>query len=409
MNKLGLVLVGISFSSSVGLCLTPEFVKTVHAVRLHEPVCVDGVLSESVWQQPGMTAFFQQEPNQGMPATESTEVWVAYDDEAIYIAARLKDSHPDSIIARLSRRDNDIGADQFGVAIDPSHSKRDGFYFIITAGGTLLDGICYNDDWTDDSWDGVWEAKRQITADGWTLEMRIPFSQLRLEKQEKYVLGIDFKRTVGRKKEQSLLAYTPRSQSGFVSRFPDLTGIENIDPPSRFELLPYVNEKAEYSYPAAGDPLNSPSRYTTNVGADFKVGLGYNLMLEGSVNPDFGQVEVDPAVVNLSDVETIYSEKRPFFLEGINIFSFGQGGVSSFWGFQLVLTESFLQPADRTCPGTGFFQFIFRLFGYSTGNAYFGSGKIDRKNFRRMEYWRYRSSNKAGICGSGDRFHSMER
>ncbi len=379
MNQLGSVLVGICISSSVGLCLTPEFVKTVHAVRLHEQVCVDGVLSESVWQQPGMTEFFQQEPNQGMPASESTEVWVAYDDEAIYIAARLKDSRPDSIIARLSRRDNDIGADQFGVAIDPSRSKRDGFFFIITAGGTLLDGICYNDDWTDNSWDGVWEAKRQITADGWTLEMRIPFSQLRLEKQDHYVLGIDFQRTIGRKKEQSFLAYTPRSQSGFVSRFPELTGIENIDPPSRIEVLPYINEKAEYLTPAAGDPLNSPSKYTTNVGADFKVGLGHNLMLEGSVNPDFGQVEVDPAVVNLSDVETIYSEKRPFFLEGINIFSYGQGGVSSFWGFNWSSPSLFYSRRIGRAPERDIADMTYNYADIPLATHIIGAGKLTGK------------------------------
>jgi hypothetical protein len=379
MHKLALVLIGVCIGSSVSLCLSPEFIKTVHAVRLHEPIHLDGVLSESVWQQHGTTAFFQQEPNQGQPVSEPTEVWVAYDDEAVYIAARLQDSHPDSIIDRLSRRDNDIGADDFTVGIDPYHDKRNGFYFTITAGGTLLDGICYNDDWTDNSWDGVWDAKRQITADGWTVEMRIPFSQLHLEKGDRYVLGIDFKRTIARKKEQALLAYTPRNESGSVSRFPDLEGIENIAPPSRLEILPYVNERAEYSHPSAGDPFNNGSKYSTNVGADFKLGLGHNVMFEGSVNPDFGQVEVDPAVVNLSDVETIYSEKRPFFLEGTNIFSYGQGGVNNFWNFNWSAPSLFYTRRIGRAPQRDLSGFSYDYSDIPAAAHILGAGKLTGK------------------------------
>ncbi|HVN48508.1 MAG TPA: DUF5916 domain-containing protein [Bacteroidota bacterium] len=327
------IVVGMMVTGNMLWGQTPKLVTSVTAVRTTEPIHIDGVLSESIWQRPGVTQFFQQDPHQGKAVSESTEVWVAYDDKALYIAARMKDSHPDSIIARLSRRDNDVGADFFGVAIDSYHDKRNGFYFVLTAGGTQIDGIEYNDDWSDATWDGVWEAKRTITSEGWNVEMRIPFSQLRFKPSDQYVWGIDFERYIGRKKEGAYLAYTPRDQSGFVSRFPELLGVEHITPPARIEILPYVNERAEYSNPAAADPFNNGSKYTTNVGADIKYGLGSNMILEGSVNPDFGQVEVDPAVVNLSDVETYYSEKRPFFLEGMNIFSFGQGGVNSFWGF----------------------------------------------------------------------------
>ncbi len=327
------VFVGMMFVWNLLLGQTPKLVTSVTAVRTTESIHIDGILSETVWQRPGTTGFFQQDPNQGKAVTESTEVWVAYDDNALYIAARMKDSHPDSIIARLSRRDNDIGADFFGVAIDSYHDKRNGFYFVLTAGGTQIDGIEYNDDWSDATWDGVWEAKRTITSEGWCVEMRIPFSQLRFKPSDHYVWGIDFERYIGRKKESAYLTYTPRNQSGFVSRFPELLGIEHITPPARIEVLPYINERAEYSNPAAGDPFNNGSKYSTNVGGDLKYGLGNNMILEGTINPDFGQVEVDPAVVNLSDVETYYNEKRPFFLEGMNIFSFGQGGVNSFWGF----------------------------------------------------------------------------
>ncbi len=137
----------------------PDFVKQISAVRTKEPIKIDGVLSESVWQRAGTTAFFQQNPDQGKPATELTEVWVAYDDEALYIAAHMHDAHPDSIITRLARRDNDASSDEFAVGIDSYHDKRNGFYFIVSAAGALRDGILYNDDWSDGSWDGVWEAK----------------------------------------------------------------------------------------------------------------------------------------------------------------------------------------------------------------------------------------------------------
>ena len=321
----------ICFVSSYGS--PPEFVKQISAVRINEPIKIDGVLSESVWQRTGTTAFFQQNPDQGLPATELTEVWVAYDDEALYIAAHMHDAHPDSIITRLARRDNDASSDEFAVGIDSYHDKRNGFYFIVSAAGALRDGILYNDDWSDGSWDGVWEAKSKIIADGWSVEMKIPFSQLRFEQHDQYVWGIDFERVIARKKEQVYLVYTPRNESGFVSRFPELLGIEHITPPTRLEVTPYITGRAEYAPHDAGDPFNSGSKYTPAIGADLKWGLGTNVVVEGTINPDFGQVEVDPAVVNLSDAETYFTEKRPFFLEGMNIFSFGQGGVNNYWNF----------------------------------------------------------------------------
>jgi hypothetical protein len=333
IRRISLIFAGVIFGSAALLGQSPKFVSSVTAVRLREPIRLDGVLSESVWQGPGTTAFFQQDPNQGQPVSEPTEVWVAYDDAALYIAGYMKDSHPDSIVARLARRDNDVGSDELIVGIDSYHDRRNGFFFGVSAAGTLRDGILYNDDWTDASWDGVWEAKQRITSDGWTVEMRIPFSQLRFEYADRYVWGIDFERNIGRKKEQAYLVYTPRNESGLVSRFPDLVGVEHIAPPARLEVTPYITGRAEYSQHDGADPFNRGSKYTPDVGADLKWGLGTNVVLEGTINPDFGQVEVDPAVVNLGDVETYFVEKRPFFLEGMNIFAFGQGGVSNYWSF----------------------------------------------------------------------------
>lgn len=328
-----LLLMLINIGLLTAYCQSPEFVKEIYAVRVDEQPRIDGLLSEKIWQRTSITAFYQREPNQGMPASETTEVWVAYDNAALYIAAKMTDSQPDSIIARLARRDNEIGADEFLVRIDSYHDHRNGYFFGVSAAGTLRDGILFNDDWSNDTWDGVWEGKAQRTTDGWCVEMRIPFSQLRFENKEQHIWGINFERIIGRKKEEAYLVYTPRNESGFVSRFPHLMGIEHITPPARFEATPYITTRAEYLKHKAGDPFNDGSKYTPDIGVDFKWGLGTNLTLDGTINPDFGQVEVDPAVVNLSDVETYYSEKRPFFIEGMNIFSFGQGGVNSYWQF----------------------------------------------------------------------------
>jgi hypothetical protein len=306
----------------------------VHAVRLSENIVVDGILSESVWQSPNaITSFYQRDPNEGAKASERTEVWVAYDDGAIYVGARMYDTAPDSIVARLGRRDSRNNSDELDVYLDPYHDRQSGFYFGVNAGGTLLDGVLYSDEWTDDSWDGVWEGQAHIDDKGWTVEMRIPFSQLRFTREASYVWGINFERDIGRKNERSLVVFTPKNGSGFVSRFPELVDITRIEASRRLEILPYFTTKAEYIGHAQGDPFNSGSKYLPGTGADIKIGLGSNLTLDATVNPDFGQVEVDPAVVNLSDAETFFQEKRPFFIEGANTFRFGRGGSNNYWSF----------------------------------------------------------------------------
>jgi len=306
----------------------------VQALRLNETIAVDGVLSEAVWQNGGgISQFKQRDPNENAEPTEKTIVHVAYDDAALYVAARMFDSAPDSIIARLGRRDAQLTSDMFGFFVDPYYDRRSGFYFSLNAAGTLYDGVLYNDEWDDNSWDGVWEGKAKIDAQGWTAEMRIPYSQLRFQKKEQLVWGVNFRRDIARRNERNYLVFTPKNGSGFVSRFVDLVGIENIAPPRRIEALPYVIAKAEYLPHGPDDPFNDGSNYTPGAGADFKIGLGNNLTLDATVNPDFGQVEVDPAVVNLSDVETFFQEKRPFFIEGSTIFEFGNGGSRSNWGF----------------------------------------------------------------------------
>jgi hypothetical protein len=233
----------------------------------------------------------------------------------------------------LSRRDARWDSDIFAFFVDPYYDRRSGFYFALDAAGTLYDGVLYNDEWDDDSWDGVWEGKVNIDKRGWTAEMRIPFSQLRFHETDKYVWGINFRRDIARRNERDYVVFTPKNGSGFVSRFVDLVGIREISPVRQIEVLPYVTTQAAYTEHDDGDPFNDGSEYTPRIGADFKIGIGTNLILDATVNPDFGQVEVDPAVVNLSDVETFFREKRPFFIEGSKIISFGQGGSRSNWSF----------------------------------------------------------------------------
>ena len=306
----------------------------VKAYRISESINIDGILSEDIWtSQSGVSDFIQRDPIEGSKATERTEVFLAYDDEALYVAAKLYDSSPDSIVARLARRDVETNDDLFGIFLDPQYDKRSGYYYGTSAAGTQYDGVLYNDRWDDDSWDGVWESKAVINNDGWYCEMRIPFSQMRFKENEKHTWGVNFRRDISRKNEIDYLVYIPKNEQVFVSRFYDLIGIENIKSSSSIEILPYVIGKAEYIQHTYGDPFNDGSKYSPGIGGDLKMSIGSNLKLNATINPDFGQVEIDPAVINLSDVETFFSEKRPFFIEGSTIFNFGQGGATNYWGF----------------------------------------------------------------------------
>jgi uncharacterized protein DUF5916/cellulose/xylan binding protein with CBM9 domain len=306
----------------------------VHAVRRNRDVTLDGVLSEPDWAAAApVSDFTQREPNEGAAASESTEVRVLYDNDALYIGARMYDRSPDSVRAQLARRDRITSSDRFLVFLDCYHDRRTGFFFGVNAAGTLYDGTLYNDDWDSDTWDGVWEGKASRDSLGWTAELKIPYSQLRFQRQKANRWGINFKREIARRNERDYLVRTPSNGSGFVSRFVDLLGVEEVSPPPRVEVLPYITTRAEYRGHEIADPFNDGSRLGAGFGGDIKLGIGSNLTLDATVNPDFGQVEVDPAVVNLSDVETFFDERRPFFVEGANIFDYGSGGANDFWGF----------------------------------------------------------------------------
>ena len=307
------------------------------AIKANERITIDGLLNENIWKLPGYTNLVQQDPDQGLKPSQHSEFWVAYDDEAIYFAARYSDTNSDSIMARLVRRDFIWGDPSDGCVLylDSYRDKRSGYFFYVSAAGALADGLIENDvkQPNDLSWDAVWEGKSNIDENGWTIEMKIPYSQLRFNEGEEQVWGINVERFISRRFETDMLAYTPRNESGFTSRFPKLVGIEGITPPARIEVLPYVTAKAEYIGHAPGDPFNTGENYPLGMGLDVRAGLGSSLTLNATINPDFGQVELDPAIVNLSDVEYSFAEKRPFFTEGVSIYRFGRGGTNNNVGF----------------------------------------------------------------------------
>ncbi len=304
--------------------------KTIVAVSLDKPLTIDGKLSEELYQTKPTADFTQREPNEGAAPSQRTEFWIAYDNNALYVGARMYDSSPDSITGLLARRDNSPKSDWFYVAIDSYLDRRTAYYFGVNPVGSIGDGTFYNDSWNDDTWDGVWERGVTIDDQGWCVEMRIPYSQLRFTKKDEYVWGVNVLREIARNNESDFYVMVPKNESGFVSRFACLKGIKNISPPSRFEITSYVVTGGEFTNKFdKDDPFNNGTKYLKNIGADLKIGIGSNLTVDATINPDFGQVEVDPAEVNLSAFETYYSEKRPFFIEGSNIFNFGRGGANS--------------------------------------------------------------------------------
>lgn len=305
----------------------------VKAFKVTNPITIDGKLDEDVWKNSPICNFIQKEPNEGVEATEKTCAWIAYDEKYLYIAAKLYDSNPSQIEKSLYRRDGSFDTDMFTVFLDTYNDKRNGYYFAVNPGGSMNDGILYNDSWDDSRWDGIWESAASIDGEGWNLEIKIPYSQLRFNTAEELVWGVNFKRKIKRTNEITYYVMVPKEEGGFVSHFASLDGIKGVKPKQRFELLPYIVQKAQYIKHDSDDPYYKGNQYRTTLGADFKVSIGSNLNLDGTINPDFGQVEVDPAVLNLSAFETYYDEKRPFFLEGTNIFDFAWGGINNHWGF----------------------------------------------------------------------------
>ncbi len=299
----------------------------IRAVRAEAgAIRLDGRFDEPVWTeaQP-VDGFTQQSPNDGQPATERTEVRVAYDADALYVAARMFDTEPARIVAELGRRDGGGSDDHFEFLVDSYHDHRTSFFFKVNSLGVKSDAV-YSDDGggMDSSWDPVWEVATRRDSLGWTAEFRIPFSQIRYANAPTQVWGMDFNRFIWRKAETDIWSYRSQTDDGFSSFFGHAIGLAGLPQPRRLEILPYATGSEErLSTGTAGNPFNDGSREVGRFGLDAKYGLTSNLTLNATVNPDFGQVEADPAEVNLTAYETYFEERRPFFVEGANIFSGG--------------------------------------------------------------------------------------
>jgi len=297
-------------------------VPEIRAIRVnpHAPE-IDGYLNDAIWNSSKVEfarGFTQREPDEGNPATESTLVAVVYDDDAIYFAFWCYDSEPDRITSQLVRRDRYSESDQVYVRLDPYHDHQTGYSFNVNASGVQRDRRLYNENQVDDAWDGVWSSAVRHQLWGWSAEFKIPYHCLRFAEKEIHTWGIDFVRSINRKTENVRWAYTPSSEGGFVSNFGHLTGLTDIKPSGNLELLPHVVSSIETEPESIGNPdgLN----LAENVGLDFKYGLSTNLTLNATINPDFGQVELDYPVLNLSTYETFFPERRPFFMEGADLF-----------------------------------------------------------------------------------------
>jgi len=303
--------------------------RTVTAIRVDRTPAIDGRLDDSVWQRAIPAGdFVQSDPHEGQPASESTLVWIVYDDAALYVGARMFDSEPARIERRLARRDAFTASDKFYANFDSYHDHRTAFEFGVSAAGVKQDDITSNDFFFGDrSWEPVWDVATMVDSLGWTAEMRIPFSQLRFPPRREQLWGVQFFREVFRKNELSQFEFKPKNESGYASRFAHLVGLANIPAPRRLEVLPYGVARGTYHRPPdPADPFDAEAEHFGTAGLDAKYGVTSNLTLDATVNPDFGQVEADPAFVNLSAFEQFLEERRPFFVEGASIFEFGYRG-----------------------------------------------------------------------------------
>ena len=301
------------------------------AVRVANRLTIDGKIDEASWTAATpINSFRQSRPDDGQASSLTTDVRFFFDDEALYVVAKLGDPQGQSgIRAPLARRDqllasngdngsfNSLTTDKIAVAIDPYHNHLDEIWFEINPAGVRGDRLN-----GDASWDPVWEGAASITETGWTAEMRIPYSQLRFSRDEVQTWGLQVIRVADRINEQSMWAFRRRDQSGGPAYYGHLEGIVIKERPQQVELLPYVVTGAQYKYTNPANPYRGTRDMRFNAGADIKYNLTSNLTLDATINPDFGQVEVDPATLNLSAYETFYEEKRPFFVANRGAFGF---------------------------------------------------------------------------------------
>lgn len=306
-----------STTSSSAASLAATAIPQAAAIKL------DGAFTERAWDGvPSVTEFHQRDPGDGTAPSFATEVKVVYDASNLYIAVRAHDPEPDRLVGLRTRRDSSSPSDWIRVMVDSFHDKRTAFEFGVNPAGVKEDTYWYGDSNEDRGWDAVWDVAVARDKDGWRAEFRIPFSQLRFPPAADSTFGFAVVREIGRLKETDTWPLMSKSAPGVVSSFGELTNLRIGQSPKRLELVPYGVAKAGTQPTEPGNPLVAAHDQSASAGADLKYAVKPGVTLTATVNPDFGQVEADPAVVNLSGFETFFAERRPFFLEGSGMFTF---------------------------------------------------------------------------------------
>lgn len=303
-------------SAASGAVDGPGSTQVLRAVRAPSPLAIDGRLDEAAWQlAPAFDGFVQGFPKEGAAPSERTELRVLYDEQNLYVSFLCLDSRPGEIARALGRRDQPPASDLVAVAIDSKHDHRAAFAFAVNAGGVQLDGLFYEDSQFTTDWDAVWDAQVALRPDGWSAELSIPLQVLAFGDGQVQTWGFAAKRFLSRTHEELLTVMIPRGTNAFVSRLGHLTGVE-VRPRQALELSPYLASRAALRPEVSGSSIY-PS---ADVGMDLRASLGPRLTLNATVNPDFGQVESDRMIVNLSSFEAFLPEKRPFFTQGLELF-----------------------------------------------------------------------------------------
>jgi len=307
--------------------------RTYTTIRLStaKPV-IDGKLDDACWQTGEWSGDFTQLlPKEGAKPTQDTKIKILYDDKNIYVAIRCFDTEPSKISRKLGRRDELYG-DITGINFDSYHDHRTGFEFSVTAAGQKIDLILFNPMAWDMNWNAVWYVKTGLEDSAWVAEYEIPLSQLRYSSDKEQVWGMHVWRWIDRLSEESDWEVQSMSGPGMLYAFGELKGIKDIPKSRRIEIMPYTLGKLKTFQKEPQNPFaKNGNSFMGNVGLDAKIGLSSNFTADLTVNPDFGQVESDPSVMNLTAFETLYEEKRPFFLEGLNIFKFEMGDANLFY------------------------------------------------------------------------------
>ena len=311
--------------------------RVYYAVRIDEAPKIDGRLDDECWQKSGTWDgdFIQQVPNQGRAPSQETRIKILYDDNYLYVGIVCYDNEPGKIRKVLGRRDVNNG-DVAGIALDTYFDKQTAFEFNVTAAGQKVDLMHLGDYGWDFNWDAVWDGKSSVGDSAWYAEIRIPFNQLRFAKRDEQIWGMHVWRWIDRLNEENHWKLIPIDAPAMVYIFGKLRGIKDISTKRNFELLPYSKIKLI---------PDAEKRLTPGVGFDGKIGVTSNFTLDYTFNPDFGQVEADPSVLNLTAYEVFYDEKRPFFLEGNNILNYNAGDDLLFYSRRIGAAPEYPEPA----------------------------------------------------------------